>query len=211
MQSSAIYKILSWLFPNIIWSNPQKSSKIYLTFDDGPHPLYTLAILNILKHFNVRATFFLIGKYVKLYPEIVQQISDDGHIIGIHSYSHQKLIFKSKKKMIFELLETQKVIKKITNRVPKLFRPPYGYFTPKLLRVCHKLKLLIVMWTFMPYDFDIKKSESQIIRTTISRLKKGMIIVLHDGHLHSYRTIKLLPKLIAGILEKKFQLEQLQG
>lgn len=203
------YKFLSWLFPEIVWTKDTESPNIFLSFDDGPHPKFTPQILDILKTYNSKATFFPIGEKVQRHPEIISRIFEEGHTIGIHSQTHHRLIFKSRARLIHELLEPQKIIKEIIDWKPSLFRPPYGYFSPRLLKICRQLKITVIMWTVMSYDFNPKTSAEQIIDKIIRQLSNGTIIVFHDGHTNSHRTVKILPPIIEELLGARKSLTHL--
>ena len=196
------YKILSHLFPSIVWIKDTDAPNVYLTFDDGPHPKYTPEILDILKAYHSKATFFIIGKQASQYPQIVSRIAREGHAIGLHSYSHNKLIFMYRQQLVDELLTPQKILNEIVGFSPTIFRPPYGYFTPRLLMLSQQLRLTVAMWTLMSYDFNIKISDQKIVNKVIRQLKDGAIIVFHDGHQNSGRTVRILPKIIEIILQE---------
>jgi len=196
------FQIFSKIFPDILWDKEKNQSHVYLTFDDGPHPIYTPQVIEILREYNIKATFFLTGVNVERYGDIASQIFDQGHEIGNHGFFHHKLIFKSFNKLKDELQNTQSIITKTTGYPPTLFRPPYGLFTPKLLRLCKSLNLTVVLWSIMAYDFNLNIPDSRLLNRVSSNVDNGSIIVLHDGHINSHRTVKILPDLIQIILRK---------
>lgn len=198
------YKLLSLVLPDIIWTINSTNPTVCLTFDDGPHPAYTPQILDILKCYHAKATFFLLGSKARDYPNIVTQINQAGHTIGLHSQTHQKLILKKVQDLIHELREPQKILEKIIGQKPVLFRPPYGYFTPRLIKLCRDMKLTFVLWSTMSYDFNLKFSDQRVIDRIIRRLKNGVIVVLHDGHINSERTVRILPCLMEQITKLNF-------
>jgi peptidoglycan/xylan/chitin deacetylase (PgdA/CDA1 family) len=193
------YKLLSRIFPNIIWSHKINNGSIYLTFDDGPHPEFTPQVLTILRENNLRATFFLVGELMQKYPQVVSQIKNEGHAIGLHSYSHSKLIFKSRQQLINELLMPRKILKDLTGIQSHLFRPPFGIFTPYFLKLCNRYGFQIVMWSILTADYDIRISDQQILLKIMKNLEDGDILLLHDGHKHSGRMLQLLPSIIQAI------------
>src|SRR5690606_14734549 len=126
---------MSWKFYlTPITSNKNlKDKKIAITFDDGPHPEITLKVLQLLKQYNAKATFFCIGQHIEKHPEILRAIADNGHDIGNHSFSHHLMIdFNSTEKWLQEIKQTDSSIQKITSKKTNLFRPPFGVTTPKL-------------------------------------------------------------------------------
>lgn len=155
-------------------------NKILLTFDDGPHPILTPIILDLLKKYNAHAIFFVIGKNAEENPEIIKRIIANGHQIGIHTYSHSGNFPLLKTKDIEnELKQTQKIIQKITNTTTTLFRPPFGVTNPNIARAVNNLKLQTIGWSIRSLDtsLPIEKSYDRVI----TRLHKDAIILLHDN------------------------------
>lgn len=150
--------------------------KIALTFDDGPHPKYTLKLLEGLKERNVKATFFLIGENVKNNPEVVKKIYEDGHTIGNHTFSHVQLTCISEEKAITEINDTNQMIKEITGTEPKYIRPPYGLYSDALQR---ETNLTPVLWNVDPRDWSVLNTQS-VVNHVVKCAKNGDIILLHD-------------------------------
>ncbi|RMF57195.1 MAG: polysaccharide deacetylase family protein, partial [Calditrichaeota bacterium] len=116
------------------WRGSSSSHSVAITFDDGPNPQYTPECLNILKKLNVKGTFFIIGQHAEKYPELLQRIFDEGHSLGIHTYSHPFTFHQMKFSEIKEELEkTQNLIFRLTNKRVTLYRPPRGQLSIKLL------------------------------------------------------------------------------
>lgn len=152
---------------------------IALTFDDGPST-ETLAILDVLKEFNYKATFFCIGKHVAGREDILQRIHSDGHTIGNHSFSHGFFFdLKTTGGFITELLKASESIRKVIGKTPLLFRPPYGVTTPALSRAIKKLNYTTIGWNIRSLDTAIK-DKNQVLQRIKNRLKPGSIILLHD-------------------------------
>lgn len=125
-----------------------------LTYDDGPNDPHTLKLLEALAKEDVKATFFLIGRYVKQRPDIVREIAKAGHAIGNHSFTHPNLIFCSAKQTRVELQQCQNAIADATGEAPKLFRPPFGGRRPSTLRIARSLGLTPVMWNITGWDWN---------------------------------------------------------
>ena len=115
------------LFPSLVWQMP--SQKIFLTFDDGPHPVATPIVLDMCKENNIRATFFLTGKNISGNEQIVRRIVEEGHSIGIHAYTHTRALALSKERTKEEILKTQHLLQSMTMQRIRLFRPPFGFFS----------------------------------------------------------------------------------
>lgn len=156
-----------------------------LTFDDGPNDPYTQLLLDLLARHNAKATFFLIGKYARLRPEIVHAIHAAGHPIGNHTYNHPNLIFVSAAKLRQELDDCRKALEDAIGAPAPLFRPPFGGRRPNVMRTARQLGLETVMWSVTGYDWNAKAAEDivrKITRRVDSRRRpQGEIILLHDG------------------------------
>jgi peptidoglycan/xylan/chitin deacetylase (PgdA/CDA1 family) len=159
-----------------IESENTSSKKIALTFDDGPHPEYTIKLLDGLKERNVKATFFIIGENAKNNPDVVKRIFEEGHTIGNHTFSHVQLNAISEEKAITEITDTNNIIKDITGELPKYIRPPYGLYSDSLKR---ETNLIPVLWTIDPRDWSILNTQS-IVKHVINCAKNEDIILLHD-------------------------------
>ncbi|MEI6040154.1 MAG: polysaccharide deacetylase family protein [Candidatus Berkelbacteria bacterium] len=160
-----------------------KSQKtVALTFDDGPNGQTTEQVLSILGKENVKATFFMIGENVKVYPDIAKKVSDQGNEIGNHSYYHSYFLpFENKKQIDQDLIKTNQIIYQATGQTPKLFRPPHGWRTPWLISDTIKTGLTPVAWNDMTFDYIQKTSSGSIEKNILKHVKPGSIIVLHDG------------------------------
>jgi peptidoglycan/xylan/chitin deacetylase (PgdA/CDA1 family) len=156
-----------------------------LTFDDGPNDPYTLHLLDLLARHGARATFFLIGRYVRQRPEIVRAIQEAGHAIGNHTYNHPNLIFASPARVRQELKDCRKALEDVVGKQPRLFRPPFGGRLPHVLRASRSLGMTPVMWSVTGYDWSAS-SPGAIVNHVSKRLRagkerRGEIILLHDG------------------------------
>ena len=153
---------------------PEK--KIAITFDDGPHPVYTEKLLKGLKKRNVRATFFVLGEKAKANPEIIEQMKEDGHIIGNHTYTHIQLRSGNREKFRDELVLTNKVISGITGEEVQYVRPPYGTWDKKLEE---ELNMFPVLWNVDPNDWCTGNAD-KVTKRIVNKAKENGIILLHD-------------------------------
>lgn len=175
---------------------------ISITFDDGPNPEFTPKVLSLLKEYNAKATFFLIGKNAEVYPNLVQQILNEGHTIGNHSYSHSKNFgFFSAEKVAAELRQTNSILKQITGKELKLFRPPFGVTNPNIKNALKRTGHFSIGWSKRSFD-TTNLSEKRILGRITSNLKKGDIILLHDG---SAKTVAVLEQLLLFLQLHKLQ------
>lgn len=161
-------------------------TQIALTFDDGPNDPHTLHLLELLQKNRARATFFLIGKYVRRRPDIARAIHQAGHAIGNHTESHPNLIFTSASRLRHELESCSRAIEDTIGAKVTLFRPPFGGRRPAVLRLARSLGLEPAMWSVTGYDWRSLSSEEivhNVTRSLASRRHRpqGEIVLLHDG------------------------------
>jgi peptidoglycan/xylan/chitin deacetylase (PgdA/CDA1 family) len=156
------------------------SRRLALTYDDGPNDSHTLRLLEVLAGHEVRATFFLIGRYVKERPDIVREISRAGHTVGNHTFSHPLLIFKSEAEIRREVVECQAALEDAIGEAVNLFRPPFGGRRPAVLRVVREIGLKPVMWNVTGYDWNAPPADV-IERKVVRQVRGGDVILLHDG------------------------------
>lgn len=159
---------------------PPGSKKLALTYDDGPNDPHTLRLLEVLATHNVRATFFLIGRFVKQRPDIVREIAQAGHAIGNHTYGHPNLILASEAQARAEIQNCEQALTDAVGQHSRLFRPPFGGRRPVTLRIAHTLGLEPVMWNIAGWDWKGKPAE-YVERKVRQKIRGGDVILLHDG------------------------------
>ena len=153
-----------------------EAKKIALTFDDGPHPTYTIELLDGLKERGVQATFFVTGEHAQLHPDVIKRMQEEGHLIGNHTYSHIQLRSSNKKSFKEELQKTNDVLYDITGQEVLYVRPPYGSWDRTLEK---ELNMFPVFWTIDPTDWSCLNAET-VTRRVIKKAKENAIILLHD-------------------------------
>jgi len=159
---------------------PEGGKRIALTYDDGPNDPHTLRLLDVLAKYEVKATFFMIGRFVRQRPDIVRAVAQSGHVIGNHTFSHPLLIFKSAAHTRAELLDCRAALNDTIGEHSNLFRPPFGGRRPSTLRIARELGLQPVMWNVTGYDWNAPPAA--VIESKVTRqLRGGDIILLHDG------------------------------
>lgn len=162
------------------------SRKIALTFDDGPNPPVTPRLLDLFDRHSVRATFFLIGKFVRARPDLAKEISARGHELGNHTNTHANLIFASRSGIRDELARCQDAIALATGgEPPRWMRPPYGYRSPLLRAEIRRAGMLgVVMWSKIGWDWKPQPPDRLIERlahVAHPDRPQGDVVVLHDG------------------------------
>ena len=156
------------------------SKQLAMTYDDGPNDPHTFRLLEVLARHEVRATFFLIGRYVQQRPDIVREIVSAGHAVGNHSFSHPLLIFKSSAEIRQEITACERALSDAAGEHSKLFRPPFGGRRPAVFRVARQLGFDPVMWNVTGCDWSATSAE-EIERKVSRNIRGGDIILLHDG------------------------------
>jgi peptidoglycan/xylan/chitin deacetylase (PgdA/CDA1 family) len=173
---------------------------IALTFDDGPTE-NTLKVLDILKKENIKAAFFVIGKQIPGYEEILKRIEEEGHLIGNHTYSHEaKFYLQSANKMTADIQACNEEIARVVGYAPNIFRPPFGVTNPTLAKALRIMELQCVGWSLRSYDTMAKDGKS-LLQKILKQAKMNDIILLHD---RCDITVAILPELISGLREKGF-------
>lgn len=156
------------------------SRQLALTYDDGPNDPHTLKLLEVLARHNTRATFFLIGRYVRQRPDIAREVANAGHIVGNHSFTHPLLIFQSESEIRKQILECRAAIHDAVGEHSNLFRPPFGGRRPAVLRIARELGLEPVMWNVAGNDWNAPPA-AQIEAKVSRQICGGDVILLHDG------------------------------
>lgn len=189
--------IAAKIFRDLTWHFTGKDNELFLTFDDGPTPEITPWVLAALKEFNARATFFCIGKNVKKYPDLYNQILNEGHSVGNHSYSHIKGWKTSNQKYVESVQKAAQVIDS------NLFRPPFGKIRPQQIGQL-KQDFKIIMWDVFTRDYDSKLDKEKCLKNVLDFSESGSIIVFHDT-LKAERNLKyVLPKVLKHFSEQGF-------
>lgn len=188
----------------------ESEKKIALTFDDGPNEI-TLLVLDVLKKYNAKASFFCIGKNIEAHPDILKRTIEEGHTIGNHSYSHSPFFdFYRKEQVIAEIERTDALIESVLGKKPILFRPPYGVTNPSIRRALTVTKHKTIGWNIRSLD-GIIKNEKFILDRIIKRIKPGGIVLLHDT---SIQTVNVLEQLLSFLQKNNYTvvpLEELLG
>lgn len=202
--------LITRLVPQALWNIPNDQHQVFLTFDDGPDERFTPAILEILEQQSIVATFFVIGSKAKKNPALLRKMSNLGHQIGTHAFHHKRFILHSSATMRQEIGSSKEITEQIIGQPVRLFRPPHGLFSPAMLHICQQLDLKIVQWSYLTYDFDLSMADRFILNYANETIKTGEIIVMHDGHRHSFRTTRILPFFIQQLQSKGLKLASIQ-
>jgi peptidoglycan/xylan/chitin deacetylase (PgdA/CDA1 family) len=200
--------LLKGMYPSCTWNFPRDQQKIYFTFDDGPHPVATPFVLDTLKEYNAKATFFCIGKNVVSHPDIYKRILSEGHAVGNHTFNHLNGWKTADNEYIKNIGEARKYIDS------KLFRPPYGRISKFQIRlltasenVNQKTVFKIIMWDVLSGDFDVSLTSEKCSKNVTSNAREGSIVVFHDSEKALPRMQKALVDSLKYFSEKGFAFE----
>ena len=160
-------------------SNANNSMKIAITFDDGPHPKQTMRILDILKKYNVKATFFVIGINAKNYPHVLNKVIEGGHEVGNHTFTHKVLKSIPESSIRNELDSTRLMLDTLYSYDPVLLRPPCGLYDSSLINVAKDNGYKIILWTIDTHDWA-HESVKSIVKNVLSNVSSGDIVLFHD-------------------------------
>lgn len=197
---------LKKLYGECIWDIATRDKNLYLTFDDGPNPVATPFVLEQLKKYNAKATFFCIGKNVKEYFELYKKIIDEGHRPGNHTYDHLNGWKEKDKDYLQNIFEAKKIIDS------NLFRPPYGRITKFQLNQlsADKYKLKTIMWSVISGDFDKNMSEENCFLNVTRNAKPGSIILFHDSEKSYSKLLFALPKALEHFSKEGYKFKSLE-
>jgi peptidoglycan/xylan/chitin deacetylase (PgdA/CDA1 family) len=180
-------------YPSLLWRMPKTAEKtLYLTFDDGPHPLITPLVLEILKRYNAKATFFCIGNNVQKYPDTFKQVKNAGHSVGCHTFNHEDGFKTKTDEYVESVLTANKLIHS------NLFRPPHGRIRRSEIKKLQasNSKLQTVAWTVIAYDWDHALTPEDVYKNVITNADDGAIIAFHDSVKAYNNMVFALPKVL---------------
>jgi peptidoglycan/xylan/chitin deacetylase (PgdA/CDA1 family) len=180
--------------------------EVALTFDDGPWPGDTIRMLRVLHRFNVHATFFMIGEQAIRYPRLVRKVRAGGNEIGNHTFDHPFSLLDLKPSRVpLEMRRTNRVLGR-SQVTPTLFRPPGGAYDDSVVWQARELGMRTVLWSLDPEDWRAGITAKEVTTAVLSQVKRGSIVLLHDGGGDAGHTIRALPDIIRGIRRKGFKL-----
>jgi peptidoglycan/xylan/chitin deacetylase (PgdA/CDA1 family) len=203
--------ILQQRFPDIlVLSAAPTENTVALTFDDGPDPRFTPQILDLLAEHDIQATFFVTGARAEAYPELVQRMVNEGHIVGNHTYSHQNLVEATDMDILeTEVLRTEEIINAAAGYRTKLFRAPYGFLYDELLEQLGSMNYTVVGWSVDSLDWQESPPE-EIAYNVISNIHPGAIVLMHDGAGDTgdrTNTIEALRQIIPNLRDQGLEFE----
>jgi peptidoglycan-N-acetylglucosamine deacetylase len=201
------------MFADALVRGPTDATGVALTFDDGPDPVHTREVLDVLDRHEAKATFFVIGRKAELHRDVVEEIVRRGHQVGVHGFAHARLFsLWGSRRVRADLEKAVRVLENITGKTPLLFRPPIGHTNPTIARIADQLDLTVVGWSVGARD-GLGSTKPADVVTRISRgLEDGAIVLLHDAPEHGTRTpagVTALSEILDAIAAKNLRVTPL--
>lgn len=188
---------------DIVWEVPTADKVIALTFDDGPDPQYTSQIADLLRQYEAKATFFVVGSRVAKHPEIARRLVQDHHELANHTYTHPDMRRISADRLRKEVVSTQNAIYESTGVTPQLFRPPGGYYSESLVRVAKEAGYLVIMWSWHQDTRDWSDpGVKKIVNKVLANTRNGDIVLFHDFGGNRRQTVDALREILP-VLKKR--------
>lgn len=191
-------------YPSLLWKMPEGQKKLYITFDDGPHPKITPKALGLLAKYQAKATFFCVGENVFRHPETYEAVLNAGHLTGNHSFNHLSGWRTDNTAYYENILLCSNYVQS------KWFRPPYGKISPMQIQTLKK-EFTIVMWSVLSYDFDPEIDTESCIRNVLDNTTDGAIIVFHDSQKAAEKMLPALEKTLDHFSKLGFSFERLDN
>ncbi len=195
IEQPAVY--LRWLYPKALWRMDRRERAVYLTFDDGPIPESTPFILDTLRHYGIKAAFFMVGDNVRKYPELYERILAEGHLVGNHTHNHISGFRHSIKEYMYNVEKANAYIRS------HYFRPPHGWMRlPQYAWLSRKYK--VVMWDVVTRDYSKWMTAEDIVNNVKRYARPGSIITFHDSLKAIDKLQTALPQSIEWLLEQGY-------
>jgi peptidoglycan/xylan/chitin deacetylase (PgdA/CDA1 family) len=191
------------LYPSLVWRMPSDEKKIYLTFDDGPHPTATAFVLDQLAAYHAKASFFCIGKNAAAEPELYQRIISEGHAVGNHTHQHLNGWQTSDDMYLADTMQAAQYISS------HLFRPPYGRIKRSQIKMLQQKGMKIIMWDVLSADFDTRLTGEASLSYVLYHTKPGSIVLFHDSAKAWDRLSAALPAVLKHFTSEGYVFDRL--
>ena len=203
------------MYGDVFWRGEPGARGVALTFDDGPHPRTTRRVLEILARAEVHATFFLVGRKARLYPDVVREIHEAGHTLGLHGYQHDRLYsFKPPAYVLADIERTQKAVEDACGERPVLFRPPIGQVSARTHAAAKKAGVIVVGWSVRGRDGIAGVDPKRVVERIGNGLKDGAIVLMHDAAERDDfepASIEALPRVLDALKQANLDVVPLEG
>jgi peptidoglycan/xylan/chitin deacetylase (PgdA/CDA1 family) len=202
------------MFVDAIVRGPKDARGVVLTFDDGPDPVHTRKVLDVLDEHDAKATFFVIGRKVEKHPDVIEEIVRRGHEVGVHGYAHDRLFsLRGPRRVRRDLERSVRALEKITKTRPTLFRPPIGHTNPTIARIAEQLDLTVVGWSVAGYDGIAGAEPKKVASRVANGLDDGDIVLLHDAAElddHTPAGVEALAGILTATKDKNLRITRLR-
>ena len=212
---SGVFILRLRMFTDALVRGPGEATGVVLTFDDGPDPVHTREVLDVLDAHQAKATFFVIGKKAEAHRDVVEEIVRRGHEVGVHSFDHDRLFsMRGSKRVRADLERAVRVLENITGKTPTLFRPPIGHTNPTIARIADQLELTVIGWSVGARDGIARTKPAEVVARVSRGLEDGAIVLLHDASertTHKPAGIAALPAILDNIAAKNLRVVSLSS
>lgn len=201
-----LYQFPTWLqrlYRGVVWRMNPSSKVVYLTFDDGPIPECTPQVLEILSHYGVKASFFMVAENADRYPDLLQHVREADHTIGNHTYHHLKGYKTCLTSYLRDIADAHAVLQ------THLFRPPHGRMTYSQKKALREAGYQIYLWDVLTHDYNPKYTPAKILRIVQHFTRNGSIIVFHDSLKSKDRMLQALPKVLEWLQAEGYSIQPL--
>lgn len=202
-----LYQFPTWLqrlYRGVVWRMNPSSKVVYLTFDDGPIPECTPQLLDILKQYEVKATFFMVAENAERYPELLTRVRNEGHVVGNHTYHHMRGCKHDTQSYVQDALHGAEVLQ------TTLFRPPHGRMRNSQKKALLKQGYTIYLWDVLTHDYNPCYTVDKMLAIVKRYTRNGSILVMHDSLKSMDRMLELLPRIIEWLLASGYEFDVLR-
>ena len=198
-----LYQFPTWLqrlYRGVVWRENPSSKVVYLTFDDGPIPECTPQLLDILKQYGVKATFFMVAENAERYPELLARVRDEGHVVGNHTYHHMRGYKHDTQTYVRDALRGAEVLQ------TTLFRPPHGRMRNNQKKALINQGYTIYLWDVLTHDYNPHYSVDKMLAVVKRYTRNGSILVMHDSLKSKDRMLEALPQIIEWLQSNGYKM-----
>ena len=198
-----LYQFPTWLqrlYRGVVWRENPSSKVVYLTFDDGPIPECTPQLLDILKQYGVKATFFMVAENAERYPELLARVRDEGHVVGNHTYHHMRGYKHDTQTYVRDALRGAEVLQ------TTLFRPPHGRMRNNQKKALINQGYTIYLWDVLTHDYNPHYSVDKMLAVVKRYTRNGSILVMHDSLKSKDRMLEALPQIIEWLQSNGYEM-----
>ena len=203
MSIRLLYQFPTWiqrLYRGVVWRENPSSKVVYLTFDDGPIPECTPQLLDILKQYGVKATFFMVAENAERYPELLARVRNEGHVVGNHTYHHMRGCKHDMQTYVRDAMHGAEVLQ------TTLFRPPHGRMRNNQKKALLNQGYTIYLWDVLTHDYNPHYSVEKMLAVVKRYTRNGSILVMHDSLKSKDRMLVALPQIIEWLHSKGYKM-----